>query len=65
MTGIYPLARKDEPRTPPSQASRLTDGVDRGAHVNRDGLRGSAGALLEGNADACSTFRGGVLFACC
>ena len=45
-----PPARKEEPRTPRLQASRLTDGVERGAHVNQDGLRGRVGALLEGTA---------------
>ena len=48
---IYSLARKDE-ELPRPQASRLTDGVEHGAHVNRDELRGSAEALLEGTADS-------------
>lgn len=49
MIIIYPLARKDE-ELPRPQASRLADGVEHGAHANRDGLRGGVEALLEGTA---------------
>ena len=52
----YIPSRVETSSDPLPQASRLTDSVGRGAHVNQDGLRGSAGALP----DRRLTFRAGV-----